>query len=84
MLFADLLGALEDIGNKIPDNILNRLNDGRNDELVPEYLVDPSPCEEVKLRKQSFKFLDQMDMHLNQIEYKILNTILPKIEKGII
>ena len=66
MLFAELLGCVDSLPEKIPGDILSRLNEGRSEELIPEELVDPDYCPEVKQRLNSYKFLDHHEFRLSE------------------
>ncbi|HME52832.1 MAG TPA: acetoin utilization protein AcuC [Candidatus Lokiarchaeia archaeon] len=79
MLFADLLGV--DLPKTIPEDILEKLNEGRTSDLIPEYFVDPGPSDEIKMRINDFKFLDEFQLYGLQVRYQIKKEIIPLIEK---
>ncbi|MFX0101457.1 MAG: acetoin utilization protein AcuC [Candidatus Hodarchaeota archaeon] len=80
MLFAELLDCSNSLPEKIPADILSGLNDGRIEDLIPEELIDPEPCPEIKMRLNSYKFLDNHEMQASVIVNTLKTTILPKIE----
>ncbi|MEX2716408.1 MAG: acetoin utilization protein AcuC [Candidatus Sigynarchaeum springense] len=81
MLFADLLGVLDTLPEKIPPEILAKLNEGRKTDLVPDTFLDAGPAEDIKWRINDFKFLDEFELYGLQIRYKFNEEILPLIEK---
>jgi acetoin utilization protein AcuC len=81
MLFADLLGALDTLPEKIPPEILAKLNDGRSSDIIPDAFLDPGPCDDIKWRINDFKFLDEFELYGLQMRYQFNNEILPLIEK---
>lgn len=80
MLFAELLGCVDSLPEKIPSEVLSRLNEGRSEDLIPEDLVDPDYCPEIKQRLNSYKFLDHHELQAAVIVNTLKKTILPKIE----
>lgn len=78
LLFADLLGA--DLPSTIPVDILEKLNEGRTSELIPEYFIDPGPSDEIKMRINDYKFLDEFELYGLQVRYQIKKEIIPLIE----
>ncbi len=81
MLFADLLGALDTLPEKIPADILSRLNDGRTTDLIPETFLDAGPADDIKWRTNDYKFLDEYELYGLQMRYRFNEEILPFIEK---
>nr|MDO8110067.1 acetoin utilization protein AcuC [Candidatus Sigynarchaeota archaeon] len=81
MLFADLLGVLDQLPATIPADLLQKLNAGRDTDLIPEYFIDPGPSDEIKMRMNDFKFLDEFELYGQEMRYRVNNQILPLIEK---
>ncbi|NMC04408.1 MAG: acetoin utilization protein AcuC [Candidatus Lokiarchaeota archaeon] len=81
MLFADLLGVLDTLPDKIPPEILAQLNNGRIHDNVPDAFLDAGPADDIKWRINDFKFLDEFELYGLQMRYQFNNEILPLIEK---
>jgi acetoin utilization protein AcuC len=81
MLFADLLGVLDQLPKKIPEDILEKLNEGRTSDLIPEDFVDKGPSDEIKMRINDYKFIDEFQLYGLQVRYQIKKEIIPLIEQ---
>ncbi|MHA1369240.1 MAG: acetoin utilization protein AcuC [Promethearchaeota archaeon] len=81
MLFANLLGVDGDLPKEIPKDVLNVLNEGRTTDLVPPYFEDSKPCEGIISRLNDYKFLNEMELFVQEVKFHVERHILPKIEK---
>lgn len=80
MLFAELLGVLDELPEEIPRDLLESLNVTAANEPIPKLFIDPTDCKEIKTRRTSYKFLEAQELYVQEISFKIKQDILPLIQ----
>ncbi|MHA1791872.1 MAG: hypothetical protein ACTSVI_04450, partial [Promethearchaeota archaeon] len=83
MLYADLIGVLDQLPSEIPEDILKSLNEKNTEDKIPKNFIDKSPCPEIKSKLNNYKFLDAQELLVQEIAFTIKKEIIPRIEKKV-